>query len=214
MLTGRTKQYVEALIREGDNFNPQQWYRDVREKDRAKALGSQSAGKSSYPVTPEPCPVTTMPWSGSTESGTTQQRSARPEPRKQTLRQRLAAVSVAWGDLQESRRRDSVYDYLSCVFLLVKQYETRGRARRLVRRTQKFAGVEIDRNAEPFATVIHATCDEELNGKMIEYSRVLRYAARSGCTSLKKFVVSKGGLNKCAALYAVRRRCLSRGVTS
>src|SRR5947209_10384577 len=52
MLTGRTAKYVEAMIREGDNFDYSRWLQRVREEEaRVKSV---AASTSVQPIVAEP----------------------------------------------------------------------------------------------------------------------------------------------------------------
>src|SRR6266404_6897885 len=52
MLTGRTAKYVEAMIREGDDFDYYRWLRRVREEEAQ--LKSVAVSTSVQPIAPEP----------------------------------------------------------------------------------------------------------------------------------------------------------------
>jgi hypothetical protein len=124
---------------------------------------------------------------------------------KKSLRQRLAHVANVWDELQETRNRDAVYDYLRAVFSIVKHYRGRRRTKKLVRRAFRFAGLPIDMNADPFAVVMRCTCEKKLDRKTIsKWSRALRYAARSKKPRVRliPFMRKRGGITGCAALYA------------
>ena len=126
---------------------------------------------------------------------------------KQTksLRQRLAHVAHVWDELQETRDRDAVYDYLRAVFSIVRHYLGRRRTKRLMRRACKFAGLPVDMNADPFAVLIRCTCENSLDRKTVsKWSRALRYAARSKKPRVRliPFMRKRGGITGCAALYA------------
>src|SRR4029077_4052186 len=58
MLTDRNKKYIEALIRDGDNFNYRQWLREVREEE-AQAKRVAAAFNSNERTTPKPTDVVT-----------------------------------------------------------------------------------------------------------------------------------------------------------
>ena len=126
-----------------------------------------------------------------------------PEDR---LRQRLMMVSNAWDDFQECRKRDAVYGYLKGVFALVVDYKGRRRTRRLLRRAFQFAGLPVDKNADPFAAVIRCTCERSVDNKTIsKWARALRYAAycKRPRTKLRAFIKKMGGVNACAERYAI-----------
>jgi hypothetical protein len=121
----------------------------------------------------------------------------RREKRQNLLRQRLARVCNAWDDFQECRKRDVVYRYLKAVFALVEDCKGRRRTKRLLRRAFQFAGLQFDKDADPFAAVIRCTSERNLDCKTIsKYARALRYAAqcKKPRTPLKAFMKEMGGL--------------------
>jgi hypothetical protein len=221
MLTGRTAKYVEAMIREGDDFDYYRWLRQVREEEAQ--LKSVAVSTSVQPIAPgpdHPAKIAQNPnhFSGSETADHAKHKSAvRPaiqgvghctksvdKPRK-SLGQRLGGVCDAWDNFQESRDRDAVYGYLRAVFSIVKRYTGRGLTKRLIRRAFKFAGLPIDMNADAFAVVIRCTCDGKADNKTIsKWSRALRYVERvkKPRHSLSTFMKNRGGVNGCAALHA------------
>ena len=113
-------------------------------------------------------------------------------------------MSDAWEKLQEDRSRDAVYGYLKSVFALVKRYGGRRRTKRLVRRAFKYAGVPVDKYADPFAAVIRGTSDGKPDNKTVsKWARALRYVARAKKPRhrLTAFMKNRGGVNACANLY-------------
>jgi hypothetical protein len=227
MLTGRTAKYVEAMIREGDDFDYYRWLRQVREEEAQ--LKSVAVSTPVQPIVPRPDhPAKTAQNPGEFKdpetADTAKHKSAvRPaiqvvghctksvdKPGK-SLRQRLGRVCDAWDNFQESRDRDAVYRYLRSVFSIVKHYNGRRRTKRLMRRAYKFAGLRVDMNADPFAVVIRCTCDGKADNKTIsKWSRALRYVERvmKPRHQLTTFMKTRGGINGCAALFAeqVRRK--------
>jgi hypothetical protein len=217
MLTGRTAKYIEALIREGDDFDYFKWLSRVREEEaRLKSVApGPSAQRTGHPKKIEQKPVEFRDLD--TANNENHNLAVRPaiqkpghcvksvdRPRK-SLRQRLGNVCSAWDDFQECRDRDAVYRYLSAVFSLVKHYSGRRRTKKLIRRAYKFAGLPIRPTADPFASVIRCTCKHKLDNKTIsKWSRALRYVARvkKPRHPLTKFMKKRGGINACAALYA------------
>jgi hypothetical protein len=221
MLTGRTAKYVEAMIREGDDFDYYRWLRQVREEEAQ--LKSVAVSTSVQPIAPEqdhPAKIAQNPsqFSGSETADHTKHKSAvRPaieeaghrgksagKPKK-SLRQRLGDVCNAWDDFQETRSRDAVYGYLRAVFSIVKRYSGKRRTKRLMRRAFKFAGLPVDLTADPFAVIIRSTCEHKLDNKTIsKWSRALRYVARvkKPRHPLTTFMKNRGGVNACAERYA------------
>src|SRR6266446_3607379 len=220
MLTGRTAKYVEAMIREGDDFDYYRWLRQVREEEAQ--LKSVAVSTSVQPIAPGPdhpakIAQNQSQFNGSETADHVKHKSAvRPaiqqvghctksiDNPKKSIRQRLGDVCNAWDDFQETRDRDAVYGYLRAVFSIVKHYNGRHRTKKLMRRAYKFAGLRVDTSADPFAVIIRSTCEHKLDNKTIsKWSRALRYVARvKKRIPLKTFMKNRGGINGCAALFA------------
>jgi hypothetical protein len=222
MLTGRTAKYVEAMIREGDNFDYFKWLRQVREEEAL--LKSVVLPTPVQPIVPGPdhpakiADTLSGEFMDSNTADNEKQKSAVgpaiqgvghctksvDKPGK-SLRQRLGDVCDAWDDFQEDRSRDGVYGYLRRVFSIVKHYSGRRRTKKLMRRTFKFAGLPVDMSADPFAVVIRCTCEHKLDNKTIsKFSRALRFVARfkKPRHRLMTFMKNRGGINACAERYA------------
>jgi hypothetical protein len=223
-MSARTVKYVEAMIRQGDHFDYDQWLRRIREEEaKAEQLSAASgsgqataAGQVANPVgksanrdalprsvgaLPRPIPVRRV-----------LSRPARKMSDKQPkarLSRWLGKVEVAWNDFQANRGRDAVYDYLQAVFAIVMHFKVRRRTKRLLQHAFEFADQPFDKNADPFTTVIRCTSGGAVDSKMIsKWARALRYAARRSepGTRLKAFMKQAGGVNDCAAGYADKRR--------
>ena len=134
MLSPRTAKYVEALIREGDDFDYRTWLRRVREEE-TKAKQVPATFSSGEIIAPEIGDLTNTPdrldaWANS--GSALQAIKSAPIPRpvyrsdhkarengsKDRLRRRLIRVSDAFDEFQECRKRDAVYGYLKAVFAL------------------------------------------------------------------------------------------------
>jgi hypothetical protein len=221
MLTGRTAKYVEAMIREGDDFDYYRWLRQVREEEAQ--LKSVAVSTPVQPIVPRPDhPAKTAQNPGEFKDPKTADTAKHKsvvrrtiqqvghctksiDKPKKSIRQRLGDVCNAWDDFQETRDRDAVYGYLRAVFSIVKRYNGRHRTKKLMRRAFKFAGLQTDMNADPFAVVIRCTCDSKADNKTIsKWSRALRYVARvkKPRHPLRTFMKNRGGINGCAALFA------------
>jgi hypothetical protein len=176
-MSARTAKYVEALIREGDNFYYDRWLKRVREEDaRAKQRSAPSNVDQAAPAnignqvkTSHVGRVAATPLTrnarlprairqpGQSLRGTT---SAEP------LRRWLEKVQVAWRRFQGNRARDAVYDYLEAVFAIVLHYKVRRRTKRLLLAAFRIADLRFDKNADPFIAVVRCTCsDAEANGR-------------------------------------------------
>ena len=225
MLTGRTAKYVEAMIREGDDFDYYRWLRQVREEEAQ--LKSVAVSTPVQPIVPRPDhPAKTAQNPGEFKDPETADTAKHKsvvrrtiqqvghctksiDKPKKSIRQRLGDVCNAWDDFQETRDRDAVYGYLRAVFSIVKRYNGRHRTKKLMRRAFKFAGLPVAMSADPFAVVIRSTCDGKADNKTIsKWSRALRYVARvkKPRRPLTTFMKNRGGINACAGLYAEQVR--------
>jgi hypothetical protein len=223
MLTGRTAKYVEAMIREGDDFDYSRWLRGVQQEDAR--LKSVAVSTSALPIVAGPDHPAKIvrnlrQFSASKTADRERHKSAvgraireaghgakSVDKPKKSLQQRLGDVCDAWHDFQENRSRDAVYGYLRAVFSIVKHYSGRRRTKKLMRRAYNFARLPVDMNADPFAVAIRCTCDGKADNKTIsKWSRALRYAARvkKPRHPLTTFMKNRGGVNACAALFAER----------
>jgi hypothetical protein len=221
MLSPRTAKYVETLIREGDSFDYRTWLQQVRYEE-AEARQTPAAFFSGEPVafqignsanTPDhrdawvnsesASPIKTTPNSRAVYRS---DHKGRIESQKDRLRRRLMSVSDAFDEFQESRVRDAVYVYLRAVFALVVACKGRRRTKRLLQSAFQFAGLLVDKNADPFATVIRCTSERDVDNKTIsKWARALRYAAhcKRPRTPLKIFVKKMGGINACAERHTI-----------
>jgi hypothetical protein len=221
MLTGRTAKYVEAMIREGDDFDYYRWLRQVREEEaQLKSVAVSTSVQAIAPGPDHPAKTAQNPgeFKDPETADTAKHKSVvrrtiqqvghctkSVDKSRKSLRQRLWDVGNAWDDFQETRDRDAVYGYLRAVFSIVKHYSGRRRTKKLLRRAYKFAELSIDPTADPFAAVIRCTCDGKADNKTIsKWSRALRYVARvkKPRHRLTIFMKNRGGINACAERYA------------
>jgi hypothetical protein len=222
----RTAKFVEAIIREGDDFDYRKWLRRVREEEaQAKQVpaafsSGESAALEIGDLTDTPDRRDALIYSGPALPAISapiprpaygSDHKASEESSEDRLRQRLMMVCNAWDGFQECRKRDAVYRYLKAVFALVVDCKGRRRTKRLLRRAFQFAGFPLDKNADPFATVIRCTCERSVDNKTIsKWARALRYAAHCKVPQkrLKTFMKKMGGINGCADWHT---RYLGRG---
>jgi hypothetical protein len=125
------------------------------------------------------------------------------------LKVNLERLERAWEDYQSCRDRDGIYRYLTPVFELVTWWAHGDIAEIYARRAiSRKAGRPVKHVPEPFAAIILCTTDpEKVDYRMrSKWSRALRYAAKYKRLeeSLSVFIKRKGGINKCAARYALR----------
>jgi hypothetical protein len=211
MYSGRTKKYTEAFIRDGDKFNYAKWLRQTKDEEAwAKREPAATSLGEAVARTEETRPSTEAPNLLNISVPVVEFNLPLRVDRlvdatgHKSLGHRLRSVSNAWDKLQDDRCRDAVYGYLRAVFALVKRYGGRRRTRRLVRRAFKFAGLPVDKAAEPFTAVIRCTSEGKPDNKTIsKWARALRYVARVKKPEhrLKAFMKGRGGVNACAALY-------------
>jgi hypothetical protein len=218
-MSARTGKYVEALIREGDNFDYDQWLKRVRQEEAeanqlsaTSSLG-QAAVKIGNPV------KASHVGRGTAASMTTNLHLPRAvrqsgQPLRGTtsgeqLRRWLEKVQVAWRQFQGNRARDAVYDYLEAVFAIVLHYKVRRRTNRLLRSAFRFADLRFDKTADPFIAVIRCTCGGGADNKLIsKWARALRYAVKRKPSEMRltEFIKSHGGLNECTRQLASQRK--------
>jgi hypothetical protein len=225
MLSPRTAKYVEARIRDGDNFDYWRWLQRVRKEEAqekqvpatfhaAECLSFKLGDLTSTSKPRDACVNSqSVPQTKLVPMPVTVCRSdhkARGENPQDQLKRRLMKVSDAFDEFQESRVRDAVYGYLRAVFALVVDHKGRRRTKRLLRRAFQFAGLPVDKNADPFAAVIRCTCERNVDNKTVsKWARALRYAAycKVPRTRLRTFMKRMGGVNSCADRWA---QCFGR----
>ena len=192
-------------MREGDNFDPREWFNRVVLEKRKSEVIQQARSPANLASVVDPL--------------STEKLSPRPPqtpisfPLQETrqanrLGRRLAEISDVWDDVQESRRRDAVYKFLGAVFGVVTDYKGK-RRRQLLRRAYRFAGLAFDEHQNPFAAIIRCTSDGQLDRKQIsKYTRALMYVAqcKRSPSSVKRFMKRVGGINCCARRYARAQR--------
>ena len=221
LMSPRTAKYVEALIREGDNFDYKKWLQKVREEE-AEAKQILAASASGEPARIQiKTPISTSNFLDASPSVGRLMIKAVPVPRpiwrlhheatskgpKRWLEKGLVMRGTSFRPVALGTR---VYGYLEAVFAIVEHYRTRRRTNKLLRHAFEFADQPLDKNADPFTAVIRCTCDGAVDNKTIsKWARALRYVARykEPETPLKSFMTEAGGVNACADQYA---RCFGR----
>jgi hypothetical protein len=226
MVSPRTAKYVEARVREGDSFDYREWLRRVRDEE-SQANQTPPGYTLGKIVAPELADLTDTPdcIDARMNSEPALPAKSTPSPRalygsdqeagrksaEDRLRRRLAKVSDAFDQFQESRVRDAVYGYLKAVFTLVVDCKGRRRTKRLLRRAFQFADLAVDESADPFAAVIRCTSERSVDCKTVsKWARALRYVAycKVPRTKLRTFMKRMGGINGCADRHS---RYLGRG---
>jgi hypothetical protein len=208
-LSERTKKYVQAFIRDGDEFDQNKWLAQVRAEEVAKQTGADVGEERPNKITP--CPVASVPnrnvGAYDQASPSDRQRpTAKTETAQRATTTALKRLSRAWSDSQCSRNRDAIYGYLSGVFSLIQKYRQRDRLKRLIRKAQQFAELPRNKQADAYTAVIRATTNDEIDHRAIsKYARALRYCRKhKGDQPLEAFIKCQGGINACADLYSQR----------
>lgn len=205
----RTASYVETLIREGDDFDYDRWLNSVR-APTARAKQDPVATGTPHPPSVLDSRVTSRDLNR-VQTVLVPRRLGRPsqDPKRETpkarLERRLTKIQRSWDELQSTRARDAVYEYLAQVFSIVVHYKVRRKTNKLLRCAFEFADLPFDKYADPFAAVIRCTCERELDNKTIsKWARALRYVAycKVSQARLKTFMKEAGGVNASATRYA------------
>ena len=216
LLSPRTASYIDALIREGDEFDYSKWLRRVRVGEAqtkqgpttfiseglvAAEIGDQTGTLDG--IWPKPGLMTRgMPIPRALRQTYRAPKSKAP---KISVEHWLEKVRDAWDVFQASRARDAVYGFLGAVFEMVMHYKVRRRTSRLRRHAFKFANLPLNNGLDLFTAVIRCTCADRADSKTIsKWARALRYAAHCNVprTRLKMFMKKAGGVNACADRYA------------
>jgi len=148
LLSPRTANYIDALIREGDKFDYSKWLQRVREGEAqtkqgpttfisedvvAADIGTQAG--TSDGVWPN---LKLMTKAVSISKALRQvHRAPEGSAAELRIRPRLKKIRDVWDDFQASRTRDAVYGYLGAVFEMVMHYKVQRRTTRLRRHAFK-----------------------------------------------------------------------------
>jgi hypothetical protein len=211
-LSERTKNYVQALIRDGDAFDHKTWLASIRAEEAAK-----SHLATELTAAPDFVPGHGQPTQSQHDGvfppliqSAVRQLPAGIEQKspKTTIRDDLKRVVRAWDESQKSRERDAIYRYLTRVFKLVRNYRIRGRLNKLIRQAQRLAGLAKNKRTDAYTAVIRATTAGEIDHRAIsKYARALRFSSQTkGNQALPAFIKGVGGLNACASRFAENRR--------
>jgi hypothetical protein len=149
MLSSRTANFVETMIREGDEFNYRRWLQRVREEEAeakqvpvpfssgesaALEIGDLTNTPDCRDAWPNAEPMLQAKLALKPRTAYRFEHKASRERSEDRLKRRLATVCDAWDDFQESRVRDAVYGYLKAVFAIVVDCKGRRPTKQLLRR--------------------------------------------------------------------------------
>jgi hypothetical protein len=225
LISPRTVKYIEALARDGDNFDYDQWLKRAREEEAQATQGltattgrevvaaqvdDSTNASDSRDTRPSVGPAPISKPAFSPRALRRPHPPAKGKTPKARLMRWLERISSAWDEFQASRNRDAVYGYLDAVFEMVMHYKVRRRTKRLLQHACKFGNLPFDKNADPFSAVIRCTCDDDVDNKTIsKWARALRYVAhcKGPGIRLETFMKEAGGVNACANGYA---KCCGR----
>jgi hypothetical protein len=198
-LPERTKQYYAELIRKGDALNYRDWLEQSLAVQQPMLQPLEVGLQAKQPTKSELRSSNASMRQGVVSSIVpTENQDLLTRSRERAIYRELDDLSVAWGDVQESRRRDAIYDYLASVFKLVRKYRIRGKKKFLINAARDYADAEMPM-AGCYATIIRATVGKKISRQDVsKYSRVLRVAGRfKKKLSMKAFIKTHGGINAC-----------------
>jgi hypothetical protein len=120
----------------------------------------------------------------------------------------IRRLRSAWKRYRKARQRRAIYDFLEEIFQVVAIWRSDGHADGRTRRAMDRRGCKSPQVIEPFRDLIMAMSHPtKLSRRTVaKWTRVLRYAEeykRPG-KPLERFVMRRGGINGCAALYTRR----------
>ena len=113
----------------------------------------------------------------------------------------LEQLRVVWRQVQHTRQRDAVYEFLEAAYDVVSRFNRVGDGRKLLRKLHRLDH-RLKRIQEPYSAVIHyATGYTVDNRTRSKWSRLMRFAERTKTRAepLEDFVRRMGGINACAA---------------
>jgi len=216
MMSDKTRNYFEARIREGPNFNYMKWLISAEAEERPETYepadfappreAVESAGNESIVPHEDTANLELLP-KPVISSGASRQnfQQFKCKSAKRRLKRQIEEARDAWNAYQASRARDAVYDYLAVVFSIGERYQARTMSRSAFRQAFRTLGARLDDGADVFSALVRCTCAGALDRKTIsKWARALRYALYSDVDKdqLKFFMKDKGGINACAARYA------------
>jgi len=119
----------------------------------------------------------------------------------------LEKLRVVLRQVQCTRHRDAVYEFLEAVYDVVSKFNRAGSGGRLLRKLHRLDR-QLKRIQEPYSAVIHFASDYSVDSRTrSKWSRLMRFAEQSKKRTepLEAFIRRSGGINECAA------RCSQRG---
>jgi hypothetical protein len=117
------------------------------------------------------------------------------------LKVELEQLRVIWQQVQRTRQRNAVYDFLEAVYDVVSRFNRAGRGRKLLEKLHRLDR-KLKRIHEPYSAVIHFATNHAVDSRTrSKWSRLLRFAeqAKKRTEMLDEFIRQSGGINECAA---------------
>ena len=117
------------------------------------------------------------------------------------LKLELEKLCVVWRQVQHTRQRDAVYEFLEAVYDVVSKFNRAGDGRKLLRKLHRLDH-RLKRIQEPYAAAIHFSTDYSVDNRTrSKWSRLMRFAEQTKKRTelLEDFVRRMGGINACAA---------------
>jgi hypothetical protein len=121
----------------------------------------------------------------------------------------LEKLRVVWHQVQHTRQRGAVYDFLEAVYGVVSKFNRVGGGEKLLKKLHRHDR-KLKRIQDPYSAVIHFVTDHSVDGRTrSKWSRIMRRAEREKKRAelLEDFIRSRGGINECAARC---RQCKTR----
>ena len=124
---------------------------------------------------------------------------------KEAMRQDLDRVREAWAVCQCCRQRDAIYGYLTAVYDLVTWWAAEQRDVERARRALWSRRLEVSRAGGPIRRdhPVHGRPGQsgQAHSKQVVEGYAVRDRGQGSGRAVQRFVVRKGGINKCASRY-------------
>jgi hypothetical protein len=117
------------------------------------------------------------------------------------LKLELEKLRVVWRQVQHTRQRDAVYEFLEAAYGVVSRFNRAGSGGKLLRKLHRLDH-RLKRIQEPYAAAIHFASDCTVDNRTrSKWSRLMRFAEQSKKRTepLEDFIRRNGGINACAA---------------
>ena len=113
----------------------------------------------------------------------------------------LEQLRHVWRQVQHTRQRDAVYEFLEAVYDVVSKFNRAGDGRKLLRKLHRLDH-RLTRIQEPYAAAIYFASDYSVDNRTrSKWSRLMRFAERTKKRTelLEDFIPRNGGINECAS---------------